>query len=94
MSIQVIVEDNNIELALYQLNSKLYHLKSSLWHKRRYGYFEKPSVLKRKRKRMKLSLSQTHRQHPPYHPFVPCSQWLKIELPILFARTGKNAMGR
>lgn len=62
--------------------------------KKRYGYFEKPSVLKRKRKKMKLNLSQRNRAlYYCYHEHPQHTLWLKIDVKQQFSRTGKNAMG-
>jgi ribosomal protein S21 len=54
MSITVYLQDDqDIDQALYLLNQKHYYLQATRWYKKRYGYFEKPSVLKRKQKKMK-----------------------------------------
>jgi ribosomal protein S21 len=54
MSITVYLQDDqDIDQALHLLNQKHYYLQATRWYKKRYGYFEKPSVLKRKRKKMK-----------------------------------------
>lgn len=80
----------NIEQALWQLHQKLYYNTATRWYKKRYGYYEKPSLLRRKKRKMKRLLSQ--RQN--YFYFEPAPNlWLKIEYPQQFSRTGKNAVG-
>jgi hypothetical protein len=95
MSITVYLQDDqDIDQALHLLNQKHYYLEATRWYKKRYGYFEKPSVLKRKRKKMKLNLSQRNRAlYYCYHEHPQHTLWLKIKKKQQFARTGKNAMG-
>lgn len=91
----------NLDHALNQLNQKIYRETSTRWYKRRYGYYEKPAVLKRKRKKMKYILS--HRsdylsQRSVYliewHKYwQSMTLWLKIDRQEQFSRTGKNAVG-
>lgn len=85
----VYLDDNqNLDQAFNALNQKLYRQTATRWYKRRYGYYEKPSLLKSKRKKMKAILSrrQTHLSDSS-------TLWLKIEQPLQFARTGSNAVG-
>lgn len=95
MSITVYLQDDqDIDQALHLLNQKHYYLEATRWYKKRYGYFEKPSVLKRKRKKMKLNLSQRNRAlYYCYHEHPQHTLWLKIKREQQFSRTGKNAMG-
>ena len=91
MSIQVIVEDHNIELALHQLRHKQYILQSTRWYKKRQAYFEKPSVLKRKKCKMKLIISQAQSgfsQSIP--PALHSNFWLKIDLTQQYQRTSNG----
>ena len=81
MSLKVIVEDNNIDLALQQLHNKYYFLQASRWYKKRYGYYEKPSVLKRKKRKMKAILCHQYIAQTCYFPIQPTIRlWLKIDL--------------
>ncbi|WP_066801982.1 hypothetical protein [Moraxella oblonga] len=75
-------DTQNLDQAFDELNEKLYRQTATRWYKRRYGFYEKPSLLNAKRKKMQL-LSGGQRQ----------TLWLKIEQPLQFARTGKNAVG-
>lgn len=72
----------NLDHALNQLKQKIYRENSTRWYKRRYGYFEKPSELKRKRRKMKQIVSRSQN-----------NLWLKIDQQEQFSRTGKNAVG-
>lgn len=95
MSITVYLQDDqDIDQALYLLNQKHYHLQATRWYKKRYGYFEKPSALNRKRKKMKAILSyRNHSLSLLTHISPKSTLWLKIEKEHQFARTGKNATG-
>jgi len=54
MTVTVKVEaGESIELALRKLKKKVKHETDRRWYKRRFGYYEKPSILKRKAKKMK-----------------------------------------
>lgn len=81
-------DTQNIDQALNDLNQKLYRQTATRWYKRRYGFYEKPSLLKAKRKKMKLILSrrQTHLSDGS-------NLWLKIEQTEQFAHNAKNAVG-
>ena len=50
MSIHIIVTDNNIELALHQLQQKQYSLQATRWYKKRQGFYEQAAILKRKKR--------------------------------------------
>ncbi|RZG84405.1 hypothetical protein [Acinetobacter venetianus] len=95
MSITVYLQvDQDIDQALYFLNQKHYHLQATRWYKKRYGYFEKPSLLKHKRKKMKAILSyRNHSLSLLTHISPKNTSWLKIEKEHQFALTDKNAMG-
>lgn len=81
-------DSQNFDQAFDELIQKLYRQTATRWYKRRYGFYEKPSLLNAKRKKMKAILSrrQTHLSDGS-------NLWLKIEQPLQFARTGKNAVG-
>lgn len=81
----------NIEQALWQLHQKLYYNTATRWYKKRYGYYEKPSLLRRKKRKMKLLLS--YRQNRLSRSNIKTTLWLKIEYSQQFSRTGKNAVG-
>jgi ribosomal protein S21 len=85
MSINVEVsEGESFEDALKRFNQLVRLEQSRPWHKRRYGYYEKPSELKRKRKKMRW-LRSTSRGNLQLH----------IGLKELYSRTGaKNSAGR
>ena len=79
-------EDETIEEALFRFKQKeLYAYKR--WTKKRYGYHEKPSVLKRKRKKMARIWSQmeAHGINKPKEKLH-----LYIGLEELFSRNGSN----
>ena len=92
MSIQVIVEDHNIELALHQLRHKQYILQSTRWYKKRPAYFERPAILKRKKSKMKFILSQQQNwfAHCPLYFLKPSNLWLKIDLTQQYQRTSNG----
>ena len=83
MGVKVYVRDNeSIESALERFRSKeSYEYKR--WTKKRYGYYEKPSVLKRRRKKMaKLWQRPTHNCQAKLHFYIGLKE--------LFARNGAN----
>lgn len=84
MTVKVDVEDGEpIEVALRKLNKKLKHETGRRWYKRRFGYYEKPSILKRKAKKMKeLSIKSSG------------TLWLKIGFKEQFSKNGNSAAGR
>ncbi len=93
----IINDEQSIEQALQELRKKVYYEKSSRWYKRRYGYYEKPSVLKRKRRKMKRIVSQRDQQFDYVNECLFATRqnlWLKIGLQEQFARCGKNAVGK
>lgn len=96
MSIQVIVENNDLDLALYQLQQKQYFLQNTRWYKKRQGYYEKPSILKRKKCKMTSILCHTYVPQTPYfHVHPKINLWLKIGLAQQHQRTANNlAVGR
>ncbi|MGN0927224.1 30S ribosomal protein S21 [Ectopseudomonas mendocina] len=84
MTISIIIEDGEpIEVVLRKLKKKVKHETDRRWYKRRFGYYEKPSILKRKAKKMKAFSIQSGG-----------SLWLKIGLKEQFSRSGSSAAGR
>ncbi|WP_275544555.1 MULTISPECIES: 30S ribosomal protein S21 [unclassified Pseudomonas] len=84
MTITVNIEDNeSIEIALRNFKKKVKHETDRRWHKRRFGYYEKPSILKRKAKKMKKLSIQSGG-----------SLWLKIGLKEQVSKSGNLAAGR
>jgi len=86
----IIVEVSNeedIESALMRLRQKSSY-KHKRWTKKRYGYYEKPSELRRKRKKM-ASIWQV-RHGPHAGGTIKNSLQLFVGLKDLFARTGPN----
>ena len=85
MSIKVeLRDDESIDSALKRFNKLVKNELSRPWCKRRYGYYEKPSELRRKRKKMAW-LRSGRRGNLLLH----------IGLNELYSRTGpKNAAGR
>ena len=78
MVIKVIVgEDENIDTAIHRLRDKQQY-EYKRWTKKRYGYYEKPSELKRKRRKMAKLCSGKRRLH------------LFIGLKELLSRNGPN----
>ena len=84
MAVTITVEDGeSIDLALRKLSKKIKSEMDRRWYKRRFGYYEKPSVLKRKSKKMsKLAIASEG------------TLWLKIGLQEQFSRNGTSAVGR
>lgn len=84
MTVKVTVEDGeSIDLALRKLRRKVKSEMDRRWHKRRFGYYEKPSALKRKSKKMEKLAIQSGG-----------TLWLKIGLKEQFSRNGNSAVGR
>jgi ribosomal protein S21 len=84
MTVTIKVEDGeSIDLALRKLSKKVKSEMDRRWYKRRFGYYEKPSVLKRKNKKMKKLVIQSGG-----------ALWLKIGLKEQFSRNGGSAAGR
>jgi ribosomal protein S21 len=83
MPVRIVVrEDGTLEAALRRLDHVMYREVARRWHHRRYGYHEKPSALRRKRRKMR---ALGRRRWPPV---------LRIDLPAMLARTGPtNAAG-
>lgn len=81
-------DKQNFDDVFQQFYQQLDKQKAKRWYKKRYGYYEKPSRLKRKKRKMKRILSQ--RPHELKH----FTLWLKVDFPALFTRTGQNAVGR
>ena len=92
MSVKVDVKDNHLDLALKQLRNKQYILQSTRWYKKRQAYFERPAILKRKKSKMKLILSQRQNwfAHSPFYFLKPSNLWLKIDLTQQYQRTGNS----
>ncbi len=83
MPLRIAVHENeSIDAALRRLQRLSYHERDRRWHHRRYGYHEKPSALRRKRR--KMSALARVGMHPV----------LRIDLEKMLARTGPtNAAG-
>lgn len=73
----------SIEVALRNFNKRVKSETDRRWYKRRFGYYEKPSILKRKAKKMKKLSIQSGG-----------ILWLKIGLKEQFSRNGNSAAGR
>lgn len=84
MTVTVVVnEGESVEMVLRTLSRKVSSEMSRRWYKRRFGFHEKPSALKRKRSKMKALAIQSGGR-----------LWLKIGLEAQFSRTGNTAAGR
>lgn len=84
MPVTVKIEnDESIDFVLKKLSRKVKSEMDRRWYKRRYGYYEKPSTLKRKSKKMKKLTIQSGG-----------TLWLKIGLKEQFSRNGGSAAGR
>ena len=84
MTVTIKIENGeSIDLALRKLSKKVKSEMDRRWHKRRFGYYEKPSTLKRKRQKMKKLAIQSGG-----------TLWLKIGLKEQFSRNGGSAAGR
>jgi ribosomal protein S21 len=96
MGIEIKLRENeDIESAVKRLNDKVFREKGKRWYKRRYGYYEKPSVLKRKRnKHIDIVKPSVASQIAIYGRVITGLQ-LKIGIKEQFKRTGpNNAAGR
>lgn len=84
MAVTITVEEGeSIDLALRKLSKKVKSELDRRWYKRRFGYYEKPSALKRKSKTMsELAIASGG------------TLWLKIGLEEQFSRNGNSAVGR
>ena len=95
MSVRINVENNEtLDSALNRFSHKVYRLNSRRWHKRRYGYYEKPSVLARKRRKMRRIQQQCFSVFVFVGEPKPNGLWLYIGVPAQFARTGVNVAGK
>jgi ribosomal protein S21 len=84
MTVTVEIDDGeSIDLALRKLSNKVKNEMDRRWNKRRFGYYEKPSTLKRKSKKMKKLTIQSGG-----------ALWLKIGLREQFSKNGGSAAGR
>ena len=84
--IKVIARENEDPADLFRRFKKLSNREHKRpWYKHRYGYYEKPSVLHRKRRKM-----QRRNKHHDIYTRIVCP----INLETLFSRTGPNATGR
>lgn len=88
MGLKIRIQDNeNIDAALTRFRRKeQYEYKR--WTKKRYGYYEKPSILKRRRKKMAKIWAFIINAHIGYD--AKSSLHLYIGLRELFARIGPN----
>jgi ribosomal protein S21 len=96
MTIEIKVRDNeSIDSALNRLNKKIRIEYGRRWYKKRYGYFEKPSILKRKKYRHLKRVKQSMRfQYQAYGKIIGNLQ-LNIGLKALYNRSGPtNSIGR
>lgn len=84
---------DNLDNALTAFHQKVYYDKARRWYKKRLGCYEKPSVLKRKRQKMKrlLSQRQTYNARVCDNPLP--NLWLKIELDKSLARDAPMPLG-
>lgn len=95
MSVRINVEDNEtLDSALSRFSHKVYRLNSRRWYKRRYGYYEKPSVLARKRRKMRLREQQRFSFFASLGEPKPAGLWLCIDMQAQFVRAGVNAVGK
>ncbi|BDI30894.1 hypothetical protein CCAX7_29450 [Capsulimonas corticalis] len=78
----VVSNYENLDRALIDLRKRVRNEYGRPWYKRRYGFYEKPSELKRKRKKM------GRRRGGSSCFFHPGSLKLHIEQKEIFARTG------
>jgi ribosomal protein S21 len=81
-------DDENFDEMLGRFHDLVHKTYSRPWHKRRYGYYEKPSVLRRKQNRTKA-----HNRRSYAHGGKGVR--LPISLDSQFRRNGpSNAMGQ
>ncbi|NDJ75009.1 MAG: 30S ribosomal protein S21 [Chloroflexi bacterium] len=81
-------DDESFEQTLARFNRSVRRGYARPWHKRRYGYYEKPSTLRRKQNR-------TRRRNVRSYAHGGSGVGLRIGLEKQFRRDGpSNAMGR
>jgi ribosomal protein S21 len=78
-------EDETASEALRRFSQAVDRAYLKPWYKRRYGYHEKPSELRRKQRKM-----QKRNKHRTFEDRILCP----IDLATQFRRTGPNATGR
>lgn len=84
MSVRIELEEGeHIARALRRLQSEVHKAYHRAWAKRRLGYHEKPSVLRRKRRRAREHNLRGH----------PSLRW-SVGLERLLARTGRFGLGQ
>lgn len=90
----VLHDDETLENLLWRFNETVRREHERPWYKHRYGYYEAPSRLRRKRDKMQALRQQgDHLRRMDDLPSGPRLK-LAIDLDTLFARTGPNAAGR
>jgi ribosomal protein S21 len=96
MGIEIKLRENeDIESAIKRLNDKVFRENGKRWYKRRYGYYEKPSILKRKRNKHVKILRPSVASQMAICGMVITGLQLKIGIKEQYKRTGpNNAAGR
>jgi ribosomal protein S21 len=80
-----VTEEDSIELALRKLRRKVNEKYAFRWYRPRRGYYEKPSTLRRKRKKMRGVVIRSESKR----------LWLKVGQKERFNRNGPdNSVGR
>lgn len=88
-------ENENIESAIRRLNERIYQENRKRWYKRRYGYYETPSILKRKRNKHLKIFRKSVASQMAMCGRVTTGLQLKIGMKEQRRRTGpNNAAGR
>lgn len=87
MSIKVIVQEDNIDLALEKLRVKKYYLNTNHWYKKCQNYHEKPPSKSRKKSELKLLHG-----HSQILADDPLALRLKIHIEQHYQRTDENTM--
>jgi ribosomal protein S21 len=81
----IVREDESPVEALQRFTEAVDRTYSKPWYKRRYGYYEKPSELRRKKRKM-----QKRNKNRTLETRIVCP----IDLATQFRHTGSNATGR
>lgn len=87
MSIQVIVQNDNIDLALEQLRIKKYYLQTNHWYKKCQDYQDKPPSKSRKKSELKLLHG-----HSQILEDDPLALRLKIHIEEHYQHTDENTV--
>ena len=95
MAIEIKVGENeSIDSALNRLNKKISIEYGRRWYKKRFGYYEKPSILKRKRHRHLKRVKQSIRFQYQAYGKITGNLLLNIGLKALYEKVRNDKLNR